>query len=116
LSLASSTGDWEKIAPGMELGIFDTKVYSPVGDMKITILRIDPTQWDFTLLSISNMDKNRGMNVQQWVEKYKLVAAINAGKKKIKKFGSYETGFNENDYNFISYPVPNVIGVLPKSK
>lgn len=33
-----------------------------------------------------------------------------------KKFGSYETGFNENDNNEIAWPIPNVIGIVKKSE
>lgn len=29
-------------------------------------------------------------------------------------FGSYETGFKENDDNSISWPIPNVLGIRPK--
>ncbi|MGB9708127.1 MAG: phosphodiester glycosidase family protein [Candidatus Pacearchaeota archaeon] len=34
----------------------------------------------------------------------------------IEKFGSYETGFNENDYNPGAWPIPNVIGVIKRDK
>jgi hypothetical protein len=36
---------------------------------------------------------------------------VNAGGAKIEKFGSYETGFSENDNNNDFWPIPNVIGV-----
>lgn len=39
---------------------------------------------------------------------------IDAGGTKIEKFGSYETGFNENDDNDKFWPIPNVIGVVKR--
>jgi uncharacterized protein YigE (DUF2233 family) len=39
---------------------------------------------------------------------------VDAGKTKIEKFGSYETGFNEDDNNSEFWPIPNVIGVAKK--
>lgn len=40
---------------------------------------------------------------------------VNAGGVEIERFGSYETGFNENDDNSSAWPLPNVIGVLPRA-
>jgi len=39
---------------------------------------------------------------------------VDAGGTKIEKFGSYETGFNENDKNQEFWPIPNVIGATAK--
>ncbi len=39
---------------------------------------------------------------------------LSSGASTIKKYGSYETGFNENDNNHEFWPVPNVIGVTRK--
>lgn len=36
------------------------------------------------------------------------------GHAEIERFGSYETGFNENDGNAAAWPLPNVLGVLPR--
>jgi len=35
------------------------------------------------------------------------------GAETIERFGSYETGFNENDDNAAAWPLPNIIGVVP---
>jgi len=40
---------------------------------------------------------------------------LNAGGAEIERVGSYETGFNENDDNVAAWPLPNVIGVVPRS-
>ena len=34
----------------------------------------------------------------------------------IERFGSYETGFNEDDNNSHAWPIPNVIGIVKKNK
>lgn len=39
---------------------------------------------------------------------------VNAGGKEIELFGSFETGFFEDDGNLVSWPVPNVLGVVRK--
>lgn len=39
---------------------------------------------------------------------------LNHGGKEVGKFGSYETGFNENDSNDRFWPIPNVIGIRKK--
>ena len=40
---------------------------------------------------------------------------IHAGTTELEMFGSYETSFKENDENSAAWPVPNVIGVRPRS-
>lgn len=40
---------------------------------------------------------------------------LHAGTTELEMFGSYETTFKENDENSAAWPVPNVIGVLPRS-
>jgi len=40
---------------------------------------------------------------------------VHAGSFEMEMFGSYETSFKENDANSIPWPVPNVLGVRPRS-
>lgn len=40
---------------------------------------------------------------------------LNAGGAELERVGSYETGFNENDDNASAWPLPNVIGVVPRA-
>ncbi|MEZ5970221.1 MAG: phosphodiester glycosidase family protein [Hyphomonadaceae bacterium] len=37
-----------------------------------------------------------------------------AGGEVIERYGSYETGFNENDDNAQAWPLPNILGVVPR--
>ena len=39
---------------------------------------------------------------------------LKSDKKEVQKFGSYETGFNENDDNYQFWLIPNVIGIKKK--
>jgi uncharacterized protein YigE (DUF2233 family) len=43
-----------------------------------------------------------------------LFARGAAGSAAIERFGSYETGFNENDDNTVAWPLPNIIGVVAR--
>ena len=49
------------------------------GDSTITILRIDPQNWELKLLCISETGRTGGYTPRRWCELYGLVAAINAG-------------------------------------
>jgi len=40
---------------------------------------------------------------------------LRVGNKEFEMFGSYETSFKENDGNETPWPIPNIIGVRPKS-
>lgn len=40
--------------------------------------------------------------------------ARGVGGETIERFGSYETGFNENDDNARAWPLPNILGVVPR--
>jgi hypothetical protein len=40
---------------------------------------------------------------------------VHAGQTELEMFGSYETGFMQNDQNDQTWPIPNVLGIRPKS-
>jgi len=71
-------GDWQKLADGLELGIFDSPQPAEIGDSKIRILRIDPGRYELKLLNASVSKKGRSLSVRQWCLENNLVAAINA--------------------------------------
>jgi len=39
---------------------------------------------------------------------------VNAGGLQLERFGSFETGFNENDGISVAWPLPNVFGIRPR--
>jgi hypothetical protein len=40
---------------------------------------------------------------------------LNAGGVELEMFGSFETSFKENDTNSVPWPIPNILGVRPRS-
>ncbi len=72
-------GAWSLLAPGMEIGTFTAKKLSPVGDSRITILRVDPKLWKLVLIGKSWRGESRNLTSREWCEKHNLTAAINAG-------------------------------------
>ena len=75
---AKSATGWQKLADGLELGIFDSPQSAEIGDSKIRILRIDPTRYELKLLNASASKEGRSMSAKQWCRQNGLVAAINA--------------------------------------
>ena len=74
----SKDSEWQKLAPGLELGIFSAALPSEIGDSKIRVLRIDPQRYQLRLLSASAFENGRALSARQWSQQHGLVAAINA--------------------------------------
>jgi len=76
--IASGAPEWQTLAPGMEL-----KYLTPHGasgsNSAITILRMDPKQWELALLGTSQTGEAAGHTAREWCLKGKFTAAINAG-------------------------------------
>ena len=70
---AQGRADWRELEPGLLFGEFQLDE----GDARLTVLRIDPAAFDFTLCSRSQ-DGGPSRQLNQWGEQYNLVAAINA--------------------------------------
>jgi uncharacterized protein YigE (DUF2233 family) len=70
--------DWQKLAQGLELGIFDASLTSEIGDSKVRVLRIDPQHYRLRLLNASATENGRPLSARQWSQQNGLVAAINA--------------------------------------
>jgi hypothetical protein len=76
---AGSPGEWQSLAPGMELGTFAAGKSTPLGDARITVLRIDPKLWDLDCVGVSWTGESEGKTARQWCESHGFAAAINAG-------------------------------------
>jgi exopolysaccharide biosynthesis protein len=71
---------WTQIDEGLHYCDFSSPIKSNTGDSKILIIRVDPKIYNFRLLSSSEINPgSTPMNVKEWAEKYRLIAAINAG-------------------------------------
>ena len=73
-------GQWQSLAPGMDLGTFSASRPSVSGDSRITVLRIEPDLWSLEYFGLS-LDGNgsSGRTARQWSKAHRLTAAINAG-------------------------------------
>jgi len=78
---ANSADDkqWRHLKDGLEIAHFSTVPDSTAADSALTVVRIDPDEWEFKLLSRSLTNEPANLTARQWCEKYKLVAAVNAG-------------------------------------
>ena len=69
---------WQKLAEGLELGIFLSPQRAEYGDSLIRILRMDPQFFELKLLNASASKDGRPLTAKQWCRQNGLVAAINA--------------------------------------
>ena len=65
--------DWRELEQGLQFGEFQLND----GDARLSVLRIDPAYFDFTLCARSQ-DSGPSRPLSQWGEQYNLAAAINA--------------------------------------
>jgi hypothetical protein len=71
---SKSANEWQKLAEGLEFGIFESPKKSEIGDSKIRILRIDPQHYELKLLNASVSKKGRPLTAKQWCRQNGLVA------------------------------------------
>lgn len=78
--VAGQNAAWKQLDEGLHFSDFTAPIKSTTGDSKILIIRIDPKIYNFRLLSISELiPGSLSLTVKEWADKYKLIAAINAG-------------------------------------
>jgi hypothetical protein len=70
---------WKKLQPGLWLQIFEPRTQTKSGQeqLYISVLKIDPEQYDFHLLTVSERNEQR-KTLPEWMEAHDLHAAINA--------------------------------------
>lgn len=71
-------GRFTSLEPGLELGIFQAPVPSPIGDSRIHVLRVDPKRFALVLVQAAAED-GRWRTAKEWAQHEGLVAAINPG-------------------------------------
>jgi uncharacterized protein YigE (DUF2233 family) len=91
---------WKKVDEGLFMMDFDSPQKSPVGDSKITILKINPNFYSFKLICASEQGGKR-MTAKEWCKKYKLIAAVNAGM--FQADGIKNVGYMKN-FNHVNNP------------
>jgi hypothetical protein len=77
--MADDTDGWQPLAPGMDLKIHVVSKPRPMGDSRITVVRIDPHLWELEFVGISRTGGVGGQTARGWCKSHKLTAAINAG-------------------------------------
>lgn len=71
--------EWQVLEPGLDLRWFVARTATPVGDSRITVLRIDPVRWQLEYRGRQQTpDRFRG-SARDWVKREGFAAAINAG-------------------------------------
>jgi len=75
---ASPPPAWRELQPGLELGRFVSPRPSDVGDSTVTVLRIDPAQYELRLLSAKLLKLEAGLPAPEWAARYGALAVVNA--------------------------------------
>jgi len=75
----SAPSDWKTLAPGMDLKYVAAKRSSTVGDSRIVILRMDPSEWQLEAVGITQTGESAGHTARAWSQSRNFSAAINAG-------------------------------------
>lgn len=63
----------------MDIQEIKAKKPSRLGDCKITIIHIDPQQWELVFAGINQPGESQSKTAREWCESHKLTVAINAG-------------------------------------
>lgn len=98
--LAEPAPSWINIDTGLNICHFNSPIKSKWADNKITVLRIDPRYYHFSLISAKE-EKCKAKTVKEWAREKKLLAVINAGM--FLKDNLTNTGFMQN-HSFINNP------------
>lgn len=76
---AETASSWQTLAPGMEIRRVPSRKQSPLGDSKITVLRIDPSRWELEVMGVIQSGDRIGHTAREWAQKHQYTAVINAG-------------------------------------
>jgi uncharacterized protein YigE (DUF2233 family) len=75
---AAESDPWQRLEPGLELGVFRSPRPSTAGDSRVRALRIDPARFSFHLLNASAPGAAGTRTARQWCRERGMTAAINA--------------------------------------
>lgn len=79
LPLITEGQTWKELAPGLSFAEFKLDIGSPVGDSVVSILRVNPGHWQFTVLCAEVDNNGENLTSREWADKFNLSAVINAG-------------------------------------
>lgn len=69
---------WQSLGQGLDVRQYALTAASPVGNRKLTALRIDPAHWQFSLLTAKEHG-SRARTARQWATDFGQTAVANAG-------------------------------------
>jgi hypothetical protein len=118
INIVSGSVEWKQLSHGLYYAEIDGPHVSKFSDSKVSILKIDPEVFDFTLVVATQYDSSQ-KTIKQWCDTMNLTAAINAGMYSLKDHMS-GSGYMQT-YDHINNPVYkesfNALAVFnPKSK
>jgi len=73
-----SAQEWNKLGDGISYAEFELSKKSEYSDSRVTIIKMDPTQYDFGIYCETEYGP-RQRNAVQWAEDFELNCVINAG-------------------------------------
>lgn len=93
---------WQALSEGFEYGEALAPKKSIVNDSKITVVKINPTKFDFLLLTASEQ-KRKARTAKEWADTFKLNFVVNAGMYNLANMLEND-GFMKN-FNHFNNPV-----------
>jgi len=94
--------EWKNLSEGLNYAEMNGPRISKFSDSKISILKIDPEFFDFTLVAATQFDSTQ-RTIKKWCDSLQLTAGINAGMYSLKDHIS-GAGYMQN-YEHINNPV-----------
>jgi len=74
-----SGSPWDELEPGLELARFHSNRASVVGDSVVTVVRVDPAQWELVAYCASANPARNWHNAAECAREHGLAVATNAG-------------------------------------
>ncbi|HET8646131.1 MAG TPA: phosphodiester glycosidase family protein, partial [Vicinamibacteria bacterium] len=75
---AAGEAGWERLAGGLEVARLEAPALSAAAGATITVVRVDPARYRFSLLSAKLEKKQPAPTISEWVEQHGVSGAINA--------------------------------------
>ncbi len=75
---SNTANRWLSLEAGLDIGTFKSPQKSIVGDSTIHILRINPRNFKFNLLTARSSKKGKRLSAKKWAKTNNMIATINA--------------------------------------
>jgi hypothetical protein len=69
---------WTTLRPGLEVGRFVAPIRAAVGDSMVTVVRVDPAQYEFRLLSAKLLGLSAPPTAPEWAARPGVLGVVNA--------------------------------------